>query len=206
MKFPMQRNPIKIKALIILLLAILIAGFTTFLAIGILGTSTATGRSGKELVGKEAPFFVAPMVGGQLISLEDYKDRPVVLNFWASWCPPCRDETPGMERVWRKYKDEGVIILGINVQDGEKEAQRYISEFGVTFFNALDLDGDITVDYGVTGLPVTFFINEEGFVIGRWVGSISERKLDSWVSDLLFSEDPIAELNGENPNGYRRLD
>ena len=205
MKFSMQRNPIKIKALIILLLAILIAGFTTFLAIGILGTSTATGRSGKELVGKEAPFFVAPLVGGQLISLEDYKDRPVVLNFWASWCPPCRDETPGMERVWRKYKDEGVIILGINVQDGEKEAQRYISEFGVTFFNALDLDGDITVDYGVTGLPVTFFINEEGFVIGRWVGSISELKLDSWVSGLLFSEDPISELNGENSNGYRRL-
>ena len=89
MKFPMQRNPIKIKALIILLLAILIAGFTTFLAIGILGTSTATGRSGKELVEKEAPFFVAAMVGGQLTSLEDYKDRPVVLNFWASWCPPC---------------------------------------------------------------------------------------------------------------------
>ena len=111
-----------------------------------------------------------------------------------------------MERVWRKYKDEGVIILGINVQDGEKEAQRYISEFGVTFFNALDLDGDITVDYGVTGLPVTFFINEEGFVIGRWVGSISEDKLDNWVSSLIFSEDPIAELNGENPNGYRRLD
>jgi thiol-disulfide isomerase/thioredoxin len=206
MKFPMQRNPIKIKALIILLLAIVIAGFTTFLAIGILGTSTATGRSGKELVGKKTPFFVAPMVGGKLISLEDYKDRPVVLNFWASWCPPCRDETPGMERVWRKYKDEGVIILGINVQDGEKEAKRYISEFGVTFFNALDLDGHITVDYGVTGLPVTFFINEEGFVIGRWVGSISESKLDSWVSGLLFSEDPIAELNGENPNGYRRLD
>ena len=143
---------------------------------------------------------------GNTFFLEDYKDRPVVLNFWASWCPPCRDETPGMERVWRKYKDDGVIILGINVQDGEKEAQRYISEFGVTFFNALDLDGHITVDYGVTGLPVTFFINEEGFVIGRWVGSISERKLDSWVSDLLFSEDPIAELNGENPNGYRRLD
>jgi len=107
MKFPIQRNPIRIKALTILLLGILIAGFTTFLAIGVLGTSTATGRSGKELVGKKTPFFVAPKVGGQLISLEDYKERPLILNFWASWCPPCRDETPGMERVWRKYKDEG---------------------------------------------------------------------------------------------------
>ena len=206
MKFPIQRNPIRIKALIIFLLAILIAGFTTFLAIGVLGTSTATGRSGKELVGKKTPFFVAPKVGGQLISLEDYKERPLILNFWASWCPPCRDETPGMERVWRKYKDEGVIILGINVQDGEKEAERYISEFGVTFSNALDLDGSITVDYGITGLPVTFFINKKGFVIGRWVGSISEEKLDNWVSSLIFSEDSIAEPDGENPDGYRRLD
>jgi len=176
------------------------------LAIGVLGTSTATGRSGKELVGKKTPFFVAPKVGGQLISLEDYKERPLILNFWASWCPPCRDETPGMERVWRKYKDEGVIILGINVQDGEKEAERYISEFGVTFSNALDLDGSITVDYGITGLPVTFFINKKGFVIGRWVGSISEDKLDNWVSSLIFSEDPIAEPDGENPDGYRRLE
>ena len=200
MKFPIQRNPIRIKALTILLLGILIAGFTTFLAIGVLGTSTATGRSGKELVGKKTPFFVAPKVGGQLISLEDYKERPLILNFWASWCPPCRDETPGMERVWRKYKDEGVIILGINVQDGEKEAERYISEFGVTFSNALDLDGSITVDYGITGLPVTFFINKKGFVIGRWVGSISEEKLDNWVSSLIFSEDSIAEPDGEKPD------
>lgn len=206
MKFPIQRNPIRIKALTILLLGILIAGFTTFLAIGVLGTSTATGRSGKELVGKKTPFFVAPKVGGQLISLEDYKERPLILNFWASWCPPCRDETPGMERVWRKYKDEGVIILGINVQDGEKEAERYISEFGVTFSNALDLDGSITVDYGITGLPVTFFINKKGFVIGRWVGSISEDKLDNRVSSLIFSEDSTAEPDGENPDGYRRLD
>ena len=206
MKFPIQRNPIRIKALTILLLGILIAGFTTFLAIGVLGTSTATGRSGKELVGKKTPFFVAPKVGGQLISLEDYKERPLILNFWASWCPPCRDETPGMERVWRKYKDEGVIILGINVQDGEKEAERYISEFGVTFSNALDLDGSITVDYGITGLPVTFFINKKGFVIGRWVGSISEEKLDNWVSSLIFSEDSTAEPDGENPDGYRRLE
>ena len=202
----MQKNSKKLKATVIFLLAMLIAGFTIFLAIGVMGTTTATSRSGKELVGKKAPSFVAPKVGGQLVSLENYKNKPLVLNFWASWCPPCRDETPGMERIWRKYEDQGVVILGINVQDGEKEAQRYISEFGVTFSNALDLDGSITVDYGVTGLPVTFFIDNDSVVTGRWVGSISEDRLDNWVSNLIFSTGAAVELDGENLDGYRSLD
>ena len=202
----MQKNSKKLKATVIFLLAMLIAGFTIFLAIGVMGTTTATSRSGKELVGKKAPSFVAPKVGGQLVSLENYKNKPLVLNFWASWCPPCRDETPGMERIWRKYEDQGVVILGINVQDGEKEAERYISEFGVTFSNALDLDGSITVDYGVTGLPVTFFIDNDSVVKGRWVGSISEDRLDNWVSNLIFSTGAAVELDGENLDGYRSLD
>ena len=202
----MQKNSKKLKATVIFLLAMLIAGFTIFLAIGVMGTTTATSRSGKELVGKKAPSFVAPKVGGQLVSLENYKNKPLVLNFWASWCPPCRDETPGMERIWRKYEDQGVVILGINVQDGEKEAQRYISEFGVTFSNALDLDGSITVDYGVTGLPVTFFIDNDSVVTGRWVGSISEDRLDNWVSNLIFSTGAAVELDGENLDGYRSID
>ena len=202
----MQKNSKKLKATVIFLLAMLIAGFTIFLAIGVMGTTTATSRSGKELVGKKAPSFVAPNVGGQLVSLENYKNKPLVLNFWASWCPPCRDETPGMERIWRKYEDQGVVILGINVQDGEKEAERYISEFGVTFSNALDLDGSITVDYGVTGLPVTFFIDNDSVVTGRWVGSISEDRLDNWVSNLIFSTGAAVELDGENLDGYRSLD
>ena len=202
----MQKNSKKLKATVIFLLAMLIAGFTIFLAIGVMGTTTATSRSGKELVGKKAPSFVAPKVGGQLVSLENYKNKPLVLNFWASWCPPCRDETPGMERIWRKYEDQGVVILGINVQDGEKEAERYISEFGITFSNALDLDGSITVDYGVTGLPVTFFIDNDSVVTGRWVGSISEDRLDNWVSNLIFSTGAAVELDGENLDGYRSLD
>ena len=111
-----------------------------------------------------------------------------------------------MERIWRKYEDQGVVILGINVQDGEKEAERYISEFGVTFSNALDLDGRITVDYGVTGLPVTFFIDNDSVVTGRWVGSISEDRLDNWVSNLIFSTGAAVELDGENLDGYRSLD
>ncbi|MQF68624.1 MAG: TlpA family protein disulfide reductase [SAR202 cluster bacterium] len=206
MRLPVQKNSKKLKATVIFLLAMLIAGFTIFLAIGVMGTTTATSRSGKELVGKKAPSFVAPKVGGQLVSLENYKNKPLVLNFWASWCPPCRDETPGMERIWRKYEDQGVVILGINVQDGEKEAERYISEFGVTFSNALDLDGSITVDYGVTGLPVTFFIDNDSVVTGRWVGSISEDRLDNWVSNLIFSTGAAVELDGENLDGYRSLD
>ena len=165
--------------------------------------STATSRSGKELVGRKAPGFVAPVIGAQLATLEDYRGLPLILNFWASWCPPCREETPGMERVWRKYRNDGLVILGVNVQDGEDEARRYINEFGVTFPNVLDLDGRVTIDYGVTGLPVTFFVTRDGTISGRWVGSISEARLDSWARSLNENKDIGNTYHGENPEGYR---
>jgi len=108
-----------------------------------------------------------------------------------------------MERVWRKYRNDGLVILGVNVQDGEDEARRYINEFGVTFPNVLDLDGRVTIDYGVTGLPVTFFVARDGTISGRWVGSISETRLDSWARSLNENKDIGNTYHGENPEGYR---
>ena len=110
-----------------------------------------------------------------------------------------------MERIWRKYKADGLMILGVNVQDGEDEARRYIEEFGVTFPNVLDLDGRMTVDYGVTGLPVTFFVARDGTISGRWVGSISETTLDSWARSLNENKNIGNTYQGENPEGYRSL-
>jgi len=97
------------------------------------------------------------------------------------------------------------MILGVNVQDGEDEARRYIEEFGVTFPNVLDLDGRMTIDYGVTGLPVTFFVARDGTISGRWVGSISETTLDSWARSLNENKNIGNTYQGENSEGYRSL-
>ncbi len=134
--------------------------------------------------------------------MEDYAGKPVVINFWASWCPPCRDESPGFERVWQKYRDAGILFVGVDIQDTEQDAAEYINEFGLTFPNGRDPEGRITVDYGVIGLPVTFFIGANGVVEGRWVGAVSEDKLENWTRALIDRSVPSDESDGESPNGF----
>ncbi|MDE0744304.1 MAG: TlpA disulfide reductase family protein [SAR202 cluster bacterium] len=205
MRSTIQGNTNVVKGIAILVLAILISLFTVFLATGLSNRTSVTGRSGEQLIGEKSPEFLAAAIDGDPVSLSNYLGSPIVLNFWASWCPPCRDETPHFEKMWRLYRQKGVVLLGINVQDTVADADRYIKEFDVTFTNAIDKDGKIMVDYGVTGLPVTFFINREGIIIGRWVGSIGESNLKSRVEAL--ENDSFQSMYGsdKNQDGFRRF-
>ena len=189
----------------ILLLALIIAGFTVFLALGLMGKSTATGRSGEKLIDGPPPFFGGREIQGGFFSLDDHKGSPLIINFWASWCPPCRDETPHFEKIWRLYKEKDVVVIGINVQDDLNSANEYISEFDVTFVNGKDKNGRIMVDYGVTGLPVTFFLDREGMIIGRWVGSIGASSLESRVEALENGSFQSLYGSDKNKSGFRSL-
>ena len=184
------------------LLAVLVVAFFALLAFGLANKEPATGRSGVTRVGKPAPPFSMTLLDGGEFHLEDYAGKPVVINFWASWCPPCRDESPGFERVWQKYQDAGILFVGVDIQDTERDAAEYINEFGLTFPNGRDPEGRITVDYGVIGLPVTFFIGANGVVEGRWVGAVSEDKLENWTRALIDRSVPSDESDGETPDGF----
>ena len=129
----------------------------------------------------------------------------MIINFWASWCPPCRQESPGFERVWQKHQDQRVQIVGVDIQDTEEDALAYVNEFGLTFPNGRDIDGKITVEYGVIGLPVTFFISADGMVEDRWVGALPEDRLESWTQALLSGSTPGGETEGETEGGFFRL-
>lgn len=173
------------RALVLALVIVGIGGFIFLLWGGLAGNEPPTGSSGAARVNRPAGDFTLPLFSGGSITLSDLRGKPVVINFWASWCPPCREEAPVLEEVWRRYQDRGVTFIGVDIQDTEADARAYIREFGITYPNGPDTGGRITIDYGVGGIPVTFFVNREGLIVSRWVGAISEAVLVNRIEDLL---------------------
>jgi len=134
---------------------------------------------------RPAPDFVLTSFDGQRIQLSDYRGRVVVLNFWASWCPPCRVEAPVLQRAAERLESSGVTILGIDVWDDQSAAIEFLNEVGVTYPNAEDATRLIPVEFGVTGLPETFVIDRKGVLVRRWVGPLSDRDLDELLAPVL---------------------
>ncbi len=169
-----------------LTIAVLVfVGFLGFLVWGILNKKPITGLSGITMVNRSAPDFTLTSFSGTTISLADLKGKPVVINFWASWCPPCRLEASLMERTWRAYKNRGVIFIGVDIQDRKEDALNFIREFGITYPNGPDPTGEISIDYGVSGLPVTFFVSRDGEIVRRWVGAIEKSVLIRSIEEIM---------------------
>ncbi len=124
------------------------------------------------LIGHPAPSFTLTLFDGKNVRLQDLRGKVVFLNFWASWCPPCRAEAKELEATWQKFKDKDIVFVGINIQDKEPNAKEFINEFGITFPNGRDATGRVAVDYGVWGIPETFFIDAEGRITYKHVGSL----------------------------------
>ncbi len=124
------------------------------------------------LVSRQAPPFTLTLFDGGTLRLEDLRGKAVVVNFWASWCLPCRTEAPALQAAWEKYQDRGVVFVGIAIQDKEENAREFLREFGLTYLNGRDATGEIAVDYGVWGIPETFFIDGEGRITYKHVGEI----------------------------------
>lgn len=142
---------------------------------------------------KPAPDFTLPTLkpyrsewGKSLTLSKLVGSKPIVLNFWASWCPPCRREAPMLEAAWQDYKDR-VLFVGVDFQDGEEAALVFIREHNLTFPSGSDLQGRIGVDYGVYGLPETFFITKGGKVLARHVGELNRTRLEGYLKQLLSS-------------------
>jgi len=120
------------------------------------------------------------------LELASLRGKVVVLNFWASWCvPACYDEAPALERTWREYKDKGVTVVGVDVQDKEEAAREFLAKFNHSFPNAPDPKGRVSVDYGVYGVPETFFIDRKGRVRFKVVGGLTDETARHHLDALL---------------------
>ena len=124
---------------------------------------------------RPAPGFEMPSLGEDgTIALQDFAGKVVVLNFWASWCGPCRAEAPTLQRLWEEYGHRGVQFLGVNYRDDEFAAREYEREFRITYPSVFDPAGELAFEYQLIGLPATFVIDSRGRVVYRFTGIVTE--------------------------------
>ena len=128
-------------------------------------------------VGQRAPAFSLQRLNGNgNVSLASLRGHPVVLNFFASWCAPCKREAPALEHVYRDYRSQGVVVLGIDTNDASNDARRFISAHGVTYPTVGGAGDGMTSKYAIPGLPVTYVLNRQGRVVGGEIlGPVSEQ-------------------------------
>jgi cytochrome c biogenesis protein CcmG/thiol:disulfide interchange protein DsbE len=157
----------------------LVLGLLALLAWGLVQADSGPRDAG------QAPDFTLTGFDGQTVTLSELRGQVVVVNFWASWCPPCREEAAYLERTWRAYRDRGVVFIGVDWVDTEKEALAYIDEFGITYLNGPDIGTRIAQAYRIQGVPETFFVDKSGRLRGVHIGPLVPPELDNRIEELL---------------------
>jgi peroxiredoxin len=137
-----------------------------------------------------APDFAVPSLAGPTVRLSDHHDKVILLNFWATWCPPCRAEMPSMEKLYQAYRDRGLVILAISSdRAGKSVVEPYVQERGLTFPILLDPEGEVFAQYGVRGLPTSYLLDRRGRVFSTdvgardWSGKVARKVVERLVAE-----------------------
>ncbi|WP_020155943.1 TlpA family protein disulfide reductase [Caldibacillus debilis] len=140
----------------------------------------APGETPGEKAGGEAPVLPLRTLDGTELSLADFRGKKVLLNFWASWCSPCREEIPHLQKFYRRHGGE-IAVLAVNLTFGKENPEtvkKFVEDHGLTFPVLLDREGKMMKEYGVVGIPTSFFIDEKGMIRRKYVGPMKEKDMD----------------------------
>lgn len=162
------------------LVALILLVFVGFLAWGLIRTNVSEQRAAGD-----APSFEFTTFDGETISLESLRGQGVVLNYWASWCDPCRDEAELLEQTWRREQGNGIVFIGLDYLDQEPAALAYMAEYGISYPSGPDLQSDAARRYGIKGVPETFFISPDGKIVDTVIGPLSsQQQLDTLLDRI----------------------
>lgn len=178
-----------------------VAGVVVFLGLLAFGLTRDAQTLPSALLGSEAPVFEGETLEGERVSLEEYRGGPLVLNFWASWCIPCRQEHEVLKRAERVYGAEGVGILGVVYQDRRDNALRFTDRLGGDWTSVMDPGSRIAIDYGVYGVPETFFLTADGRVAHKHVGPVTWEVLEAVVDSLLENPSEVTARRSGGDDG-----
>lgn len=134
-------------------------------------------KSGKVVIGRQAPNFKYRDINNEIRELKDFKGKVIFLRFWADWCPYCDVEMPIIDKVYHEIQDKGFVVLAVNVKQSAAKARAYVHKFDLSFSIALDQKGKIAEQYSVNGLPMNFLINREGVLKELLIGAISDEAM-----------------------------
>lgn len=152
------------------------------------GNLATYNSSGEATVLRDTPSdFTLTLFDGGTVRLSELRGKVVMLDFWGSWCVPCRQEAPEVQRTWTKYRDKGVVFVGINVFDNAGDARKFLDEYGISYPTGPDPKGAIAIEYGLTGVPEKFFITRDGRIAHKYVGPMTEAALSGILDKLLAS-------------------
>ena len=172
-----------------LLITLAVVGLV--LALGVIGFLLMQGNAKNEFSASSsearepAPNFTLALLGGKSFQFSDHKGKPVLINFFASWCLPCREEMPVLEQIAREYQTKGVVFLGIAVDDTEEKMNDFIKRYNVTFPVGLDKTAEIQKSFGLYGIPTTYFIDKQGVINYFHSGVVTEELLRHELDKLL---------------------
>ena len=168
-----------------LLAIILVVILASVLVSGLVMTGCSGQAQGPE-IGKLAPDFELSSLDGQVVSLSDFLGKPVFLNFWATWCGPCRFEMPFIQKMYEGLSGEGLVVLAVNVQENPTAVREFVESFGLTFPVLLATNSEVPLAYNIRGIPATFFIDENGIIQDIKIGAFaSEVEIASRLNKIM---------------------
>ena len=142
---------------------------------GLLITGCSAGTNNNAVVGQPAPDFQLESLEGEFVSLSSLKGKPMLINFWATWCPPCRDEMPYMQQIYAEWSDKGAAILAINIGESSSTVSEFMNKYDLSLPVLLDTKGDVAGKYNIRAIPTTYFIDKDGIIREKTIGSFQNK-------------------------------
>jgi peroxiredoxin len=132
-----------------------------------------------------APDFALTTLDGAIVRLSDLRGKPVLINFWASWCGPCRSEMPHIQAAYEAHTGEGLVVLGVDQMESSRAVAQFVEEFDLTFPIPIDTDGAVSAIYQARGLPTSFFVDVDGIIRAMFIGPMSSGFIESTLEEIL---------------------
>ena len=188
MAISLERNQSRFRRVSLGLLAMVLAGILVIQ--GCTSSSQSITSDGQEAttgvnVGEAAPDFTLVDLEGNQVTLSDFRGKTVFVNFWATWCPPCRAEMPEIEAIYQEYKDKGVVVIGVDILESEDVVRQFVEQGGYNWTFVLDTSGEVAGNYKVTAIPISFFIDREGIIQAVNIGAMTKRAMEDKLAETM---------------------